>query len=334
VIKYKLQEVDCPFCHSSNYKIYIKAAKELYNGTGEIFDVVRCRDCTFIFTNPRPTRGTMSYFYPDNAGYYQPALPAKGDLGSFKQSILDSILKHCFNYQIDADYSAAVSYFLRLLLSKRDVLLRVPKFVEGGKLLDIGCSWGGYLAQMHHYGWDVYGTEINEKSVKYAREKLSLQNVRLGFFEDMSWEQDFFDAVNMNMVLEHLYNPLENLRLVNSVMKQDGQLIIVVPDISGLEARLYNDKAYTLQVPQHLSHFSPKTITNFLNKAGFTVEKIVHHRFDRDLVASAGYLENQLLSKILHNRLVRKTFVKMTVALLALFEKTSRVSVYARKTNG
>ncbi len=333
-MEYKLQKVDCPFCHSSGYDVYIKGAKELYNNTGEIFDVVKCRDCSFIYTNPRPTKETMNYFYPDSAGYYQPALDDGINSDSFKGRILGSILKHCFNYEVDASYGAFVAQLLKFLLSRKDILLRIPKFVKGGRLLDIGCSWGGYLSQMQDYGWDVYGTEINENAVKYAHEKLGLENIRQGFFEDLSWEQDFFDAVNMNMVLEHLYDPDENLRLVNSAMKQNGQLIIVVPDISGVEARLYKDKAYTLQVPQHLNHFSPKTITNFLNKAGFNVEKIVHHQFDRDLVASADYLKNKLLSKILHNRLVRKSFVKMAVALLALFEKTSRMSVYAKKSDG
>lgn len=332
-MKYMLKMVDCPFCHSNGYDVYIKGAKELYNNTGEIFDVVKCRDCGFIYTNPRPTKDSMAYFYPDSAGYYQPALDDGINSDSFKGRILESILKHCFNYETEASYGAVVTELLKFLLSRKDILLRMPKFVKNGRLLDIGCSWGGYLSQMQDYGWDVYGTEINGKAVKYAHENLGLENIRQGFFEGLSWEQDFFDVVNMNMVLEHLYGPLENLRLVNSVMKQNGQLIIAVPDISGVEARLYKDKAYTLHVPQHLNHFSPKTITNFLNKAGFNVEKIVHHRFDRDLVASAGYLESKLLSKILHNRLVRKSFVKMTVALLALFEKTSRMSVYARKSD-
>lgn len=333
-MKYILQKVDCPFCHSSGYDEYIKGAKELYNNTGEIFDVVKCRNCEFIYTNPRPTKETISYFYPNSAGYYQPILDDGINSDSFKGHILESILRHCFNYEVDASYGVVVTHSLRFLLSRKDTLLRIPKFVKGGKLLDVGCSWGGYLSKMQNYGWDVYGTEINERVVKYAQEKLGLENIRQGFFEELSWEQNFFDGVNMNMVLEHLYDPGENLRLVNSVMKQGGQLIIAVPDISGVEARLYKDKAYTLQVPQHLNHFSPRTIANFLNKAGFSVEKIVHQQFDRDLVASAGYLENQLPAKILHNRLVRKSFVKITVALLALFEKTSRMSVYARKTNG
>ena len=300
---------------------------------GDVFDVVKCRDCSFVYTNPRPTKETMPYFYPDTAGYYKPALSNDIPIDSFGKGVLDSILKHCLNYETQARYPAYLARILRLLLARKNSLLQAPEFVKGGRLLDIGCSWGGYLSQMKQYGWDVYGTEINEKAVKYAQNQLGLKNVKHGFFEDISWQQNIFDVINMSMVLEHVYDPLGILRMVYPAMKKNGQLILSVPDISGLEAKLYKDKAYTLQVPQHLNHFTPKTITSFLTKAGFSIERIVHHRFDRDMVASAGYLNNKVLSRFLQNKFVRKTLVRITVDILSLLGKTSRMSVYARKLN-
>lgn len=330
-MKYRLENVNCLFCGSDNYEIYIKGAKELFNNTGERFDVVKCRNCELIFTNPRPTKDTVGCFYPDSAGYYQPSsldilLPPK-----FKRNLLNAVLKHGYNYELEAPYSIVAAHLLKWVFAKRIALMHIPEYIKDGKLLDIGCSWGRYLYLMQYYGWDVYGTEMNEKAVKFAREKLGLKNVQQGFFEDIMWEQDFFHVVNMSMVLEHLYSPLQSLRLLNSIMRRKGQLILSMPDISGIEAKLYGDKCYTLQVPQHITHFSPKTITNFLNSAGFRVEKVVHHRFDRDLVASAGYLNNQLLSRFLQNFLVRKTVVRLIVEVLSLLGRTSRMSIYASK---
>ena len=209
--------------------------------------------------------------------------------------------------------------------------MHIPEYIENGKLLDIGCSWGSYLYKMQQYGWDVHGTEINSKAVNFAREELDLKNVKSAFFEDIEWEENFFDVVHMSMVLEHFYDPLKSLLLIHSIMKPRGQLILSVPDISGFEIRLYKNKCYTVQVPQHLSHFSPETITNFLEKSGFIVKKIIHHRFDRDLVASAGNLENQLPGKLLHAPVLRKTVVRSFITLLSLLGKTSRMSVFARK---
>lgn len=330
---YQRETVNCPCCGSANYETYIENAKEFYNNLPEFFNVVRCSDCDFIFTNPRPTKETISFFYPDTAGYYQPVERNKPTTHSFRKNLSNAVLKHCFNYQLQTSCGPAVAHFLKLLMAKRIALMHIPPFVPGGRLLDIGCAWGNYLAQMRDLNWDVYGTEINEKAVKYASEELHLKNVRHGFFEDVAWETEFFDVVNMHMVLEHLHQPLQSLKIVNSVMKPKATLMLSVPDISGFEARIYKDKAYTLHVPQHLNHFSPKTVTSFLNKAGFTIEKIIHHRFDRDLVASAQYLDNKLPAKLLHNKIVRKTVVRATVWLLAALGKTSRMSVYANKSN-
>ena len=178
-MEYQLEKINCCFCGSSRYDIYIKGAKEFYNGTEEKFDVVKCQDCGFVYTNPRPTKETISYFYPDSAGYYQPSPNNKTSSESFRNKVLDSILRHCFNYETNASYGAFVARILKFLLSRKDILLRIPKFVKGGRLLDIGCSWGGYLSQMQDYGWDVYGTEISEKAVKYAHEDLGLENINL-----------------------------------------------------------------------------------------------------------------------------------------------------------
>jgi len=135
----------------------------------------------------------------------------------------------------------------------------------------------------------------------------------------------------MNMVLEHMYYPMQIVQKVHNILKPNGQLIISVPDISGFESSFYKAYAYGLQVPEHLHHFSPKTVRLLLEENGFNVEKIVHQNFDRDLVASAGYMQNNRLSKILRNKIIRKTFVKFFVSLLAVMGKTSRMSIYARK---
>ena len=76
-MNYELETVPCNFCGSDAYSIYIKDAKELYNRLEGTFSVVTCNRCGFKFTNPRPTIGTIGYFYPDTAGYYRPEKPKR-----------------------------------------------------------------------------------------------------------------------------------------------------------------------------------------------------------------------------------------------------------------
>ena len=66
-------------------------------------------------------------------------------------------------------------------------------------------------------------------------------------------------------------------------------------------------------------------------KNGFVIKKIIHHSFDRDMVASAQYLKNNWLAGILANRIIRTLAVKPFVFVLAVLGKTSRMSIYATK---
>jgi predicted glycosyl hydrolase (DUF1957 family) len=68
-----------------------------------------------------------------------------------------------------------------------------------------------------------------------------------------------------------------------------------------------------------------------LEDEGFDVVRVSHHAFDRDLVASAGYAGRTVLSRVLHNALVRRLLVQPLVWSLAVLGKTSRMTVYARK---
>jgi len=326
---YNLETINCPLCNSSDYNIYIENAKELYNNMDEFFNVCYCLECSHYFTNPRPTMDTIKYFYPDDAGYYAP-VPYSLPRGK-QYEIYIKILNEKYGYNLNSGVIFILARLVFLIKKRNLETSHIPYFIKGGRLLDIGCSYGTYLKKMENLSWKVYGTEINEKAVKYAQKELGLKNINNDFFENSNFEKEFFDVVNMNMVLEHIYEPKSILTKVSSILKKDGQLMISVPDISGFESKFYKQYAYGLQVPEHLHHFTPKTISFLLESCGFKVEKIVHQNFDRDLVASAGYRPNKTLSKILSTPLIRNTVVKVFILFLAMIGKTSRMSIYARK---
>jgi 2-polyprenyl-3-methyl-5-hydroxy-6-metoxy-1,4-benzoquinol methylase len=330
-MEYELEQVNCPFCDSGNYRIYLQKVEELYNNTREKFDIVECRDCGFIFTNPRPTRQTISFFYPDSAGYYQPPVSVPKWDDSFKETLLRAILAHFYNYGFKTVIPKPAAYLLKKALQRKINLAHIPRFVKNGDLLDIGSSWGLYLSRMAAYGWKVWGVELNKNAAEYARTTLNSADIFNGSFDDYDCRENFFDVVHMNMVLEHLHDPVECLNRVYKILKKGGQLIISVPDISGFEAKLYGKCAYMLHVPQHLCHFSPETIRNLMAKTGFSIQKIIHHNFDRDFVASSQYLEKKWPGKILANRFIRTLVVKPFVFGLGVLGRTSRMSVYATK---
>jgi predicted SAM-dependent methyltransferase len=185
---------------------------------------------------------------------------------------------------------------------------------------------------MRELGWQVKGIEPNKKAASWARDNLGL-DIECCYFDDFECSEKF-DVIQMRMVLEHLTSPSKAIERAASMLKKGGELVIIIPDFSGFESSIYKKYHYGLQVPCHLYHFTPKTIKSYLKKYGFKVRYLIHHKFDRDLVASAGYLRNdeklKWLALILQNKLIRKTILRMFINILSLLGKTSRMTVVGR----
>ena len=329
---YELESVPCPLCGCDNGLVIISDAKEMYTGLDEYFDLKKCKKCDMVWTDPRPTQNTISYFYPDTAGYYSPEGVVCNILDNHQPDFA-SLLNSEFGYShLSTKNNANINWPPKQFLRRKARLLHIPIWKQGGKLLDIGSSWGRYLKQMSHLGWNVYGVEFNAASVKHAQERLGLLNVRQGQIENLEYPPETFDVIHLSMVLEHLHQPRRVLDKLAAALKPGGQLIVSVPDFSGIEFRVFGKLCYALQVPQHLNYFTPQTITRILREAGFCVESITHQAVDRDFIASLGYARRyQRLLKLLTTPNVRKYFVKPTVLVLALMGLTSRMSIYATK---
>lgn len=89
-----------------------------------------------------------------------------------------------------------------------------------GKLLDIGCGVGFYIACLKRYGWDVKGIDISEWATEFARKKLEL-NVFTGTVEGNQFNEKF-DIITMYHKLEHLPVPLRTLIKVSEILSDNG----------------------------------------------------------------------------------------------------------------
>lgn len=159
---YRLEHINCPLCDSSNYSIYIENAKELYNDIDAYFNVCKCQECGHCFTNPRLTVEIIKFFYPDDAGYYQPSVYNEPQGKSY--DIYKKILNEIYGYPLKSttnSFFARLAYFIK---QRQLETSHIPCFRHNGRLLDVGCSYGSYLKKMQTLGWaHLYGTEINTK---------------------------------------------------------------------------------------------------------------------------------------------------------------------------
>jgi 2-polyprenyl-3-methyl-5-hydroxy-6-metoxy-1,4-benzoquinol methylase len=157
-------------------------------------------------------------------------------------------------------------------LKLRRVLAACPLDSQA-RVLDVGCNLGSFLAALRdRTGCSVAGLEPAPTPAKYAREHFHL-DVREACLDDVagSFGPASFDLITLWHVVEHLWEPRRDLHIVRSLLKPGGTLIVEVPNFDDPLRRLFGRSWSYIDVPRHLLHFTPRTLRNFLEEAGFAV---------------------------------------------------------------
>jgi len=154
----------------------------------------------------------------------------------------------------------------------------------------------------------------------------------------MPTPQDKFDLIAGWMVLEHLHDPIAGLRKLRACATDAAWLVLSVPNCKSLEFKLFKDKWYALQLPTHLYHYTPETISKVLKSSGWQVNKIHHQVNINNLIMSLGYyltakgyelMGRKLLD--LPNKAGRWHYAIFPFAwVMSLFGQTGRMTVWAR----
>jgi SAM-dependent methyltransferase len=201
------------------------------------FNLVQCQDCGLCYLNPYPSPDEMKDYYPDAYRAY-------------RASIDESMRRR---YQ-------------------EEKLQKVQAHSQGGRLLDVGCADGLFLHLARQAGWEVRGVEMAEGSATYAQESYKL-DVFTGELRAAKFPDQHFDVVTFWHVLEHLHDPLGELREAHRILKPDGLLVVDVPNIASWQAKLFGANWRALDVPRHIYHFSPDSLKALLAQAGFACFK-------------------------------------------------------------
>src|SRR5262249_32579713 len=132
----------CPVCGSHN-RAGTKKMRDCTDGK-VFFFLARCRECEVVYVDPPPDESELL----GRSGEYQ--------------SIMANMLEDLRN-------SAVGRLGMRLMRNER-----TPPGPQRGRILDIGCSYGEYLARLRPLGWEPHGIEFDEEGARHAREELDL----------------------------------------------------------------------------------------------------------------------------------------------------------------
>lgn len=210
----------------------------------------RCSSCTHQFVDPPVTPAQQDRIYADH--YFA----RDGDWA----------VDH-FDGKSYQDAEA------ELVAEARDVLPWLEPY--SGRLLDVGCAGGTFLAEAREAGFDVHGLEINAAMAESARERYDLA-VTCSSIE-AAGELGRFDVVTMMDVLEHVPAPLEALRKVHGWLRPGGVLFVrgplvtgVVPRVKETVRRIIGREKQLPGYPLDANMFNRRSLTACMVAAGMT----------------------------------------------------------------
>jgi 2-polyprenyl-3-methyl-5-hydroxy-6-metoxy-1,4-benzoquinol methylase len=179
-----------------------------------------------------------------------------GGLRAYETRGLNKIIKRALS----------LAFLWRAPLYRTDFL-----YLEGmkpGRLLEVGCGNGSFLRAAAALGWQCEGLDFDEDAVRQVN---SVPGVRayVGQLVDARYPAGSVDAIVMNNVVEHLWNPVETLAKCREFLRPAGRLILVTPNISSIGHRIFGRYWRGLEPPRHLFLFNPGAIEAMCRGADF-----------------------------------------------------------------
>jgi SAM-dependent methyltransferase len=246
------------------------------------YDVIDCRSCGFRHINPLFSDEDLRKFY--NGEFYE---------------------------------KERADYFTHAEEDKEWWMLRYHHYFEtleqhapGRRLLDIGSGPGYFLEAGRDCGWQVLGFEPSSVAADYTRAR-GIDVVNDYFSVGKAREHGTFDVISLNLVLEHLRDPIGLIAEAGRMLSSGGLLFVISPnDFNPLQMVLWRNlgfKPWWVVPRHHLNYFDPASAQKFFTARGFeTIHQETSYPMELFLLSGRNYVGNGPLGRECHKE--RKAF--------------------------
>jgi 2-polyprenyl-3-methyl-5-hydroxy-6-metoxy-1,4-benzoquinol methylase len=256
-----LDRTGCPAC-GGRLGTPLLASPDRLCGLPGRFSVARCEACGLGVTLPVVDAARLASYYPSTYGAYE--LPT-GALGLIAKAIQR--------------------------LQSRQALRTAPlehlAELPAGRLLDVGCGRGDLGSWFIQRGWSAAGVEPSVQACAVARGRGV--DARAGTLAEVELEPKAYDAVVFRQSLEHITDPVLDLRRAREALRDGGVAIVSVPNFGCWQRRRFGERWFHLDLPRHRLHFDASTLRATLARAGFARVEICTSSSAVGLPASIQY---------------------------------------------
>ena len=290
-----MPETICNLCGAND-------ARVMFHRRG--IDFMQCRQCGLEWVHPLPDMERLRELYSSQR-YFR----------------TDSISQYGYS-----DYVRNKHLYVNLFNRRLDAILRHTNNHQG-RLLDVGCATGVLLELARLRGWEVQGVDVSSYATQIARDYYRL-DVFTGTLEEANYPDQRFDVVVMDDLIEHVGDPSELVRESCRILAPGGLLTMNTPNRAGLWHLLMGRRWFHYKQSEHLVFFSPRVITDLLDRQGFDVLDI--HSSSKIIDMNYAFGRLRYYSDGLSNMLAR-TVGRFLIASVTFPIRVGEMVVFARK---